>query len=255
MSTLPLHGWSSRSLSPPAGLLHVCHDRRRRRNRSHRRPCELQREENGRDGASSMVSKCSKVAAGEGETEKHRCDDGALMYNPMARVVLAVTLNIRDFPLCADCMSSSVNDPTDDGGDGDRNSDNIKINVNGSEGKSENNPCHGGVLMSMVMHGRRHNYAPIVRVVLAFALTTGDFRLPADATIAAIAAVSGRIVHMVVVAVPPQGEESAVVSEEARTTRAVGVYSCSRPCMAAGMITPPSRGWSWRLPLLPAAVV
>ena len=28
-------------------------------------------------------------------------DDGALMYDPMARVVLAFTLTIRDFPLCA----------------------------------------------------------------------------------------------------------------------------------------------------------
>ena len=93
------------------------------------------------------------------------------MYNPMARVVLAVTLTIRDFPLCADCMGSSVNDPPDDVGDGDRSSDSIKMNVTGGEGKSENHPCHGVLIMSMVMHGRRHDYAPIVRVVLAFALT------------------------------------------------------------------------------------
>ena len=88
-----------------------------------------------------------------------------------------------------------------------------------------------GVLMFMVMHGRRHKYAPIVRVVLAFALTTGDFPLPADTTIVAIAAVAGRIVHMAVVAVPAQGGKSPVVSENARTTRAVGVYSCPRSCM------------------------
>ena len=243
-----MHGWSSRSRSPPAGLLHVRHDHRRRWNRSHHRPCELQREENGRDGASSMVIKYSKDAASEGETERQLCDDGAFMYDPVARVVLAVTLTIRDFPLYANCMGSSVNDPTNDGVDGGGSSDSKKMNVTGGEGKSESNPCHGGVLMSMVMHGRRHEYAPIVRVVLAFALTIGDFRLPTESTIAAIASVAGRIVHMAVLAVPPRGEESPVVSEEARTTRAIGVYSCSRPCIAAGIITPPSRGMSSRSP-------
>ena len=124
-----------------------------------------------------------------------------------------------------------MNDPPDDVGDGDRSSDSIKMNVTGGEGKSENHPCHGVLIMSMVMHGRRHDYAPIVRVVLAFALTTGDFPLPADTTIVAIAAVAGRIVHMAVVAVPAQGGKSPVVSENARTTRAVGVYSCPRSCM------------------------
>ena len=142
-----------------------------------------------------------------------------------------------------------MNDLTDDGGDDGGSSESKNMNVTGGEGKRENNPCHGVLIMSMVMHGRRHEYAPIVRAVLAFALTTGDFPLPADAAKAAIATVAGRIVHMAVVAVPPQGGKSPVVSEKARTIRAIGVYSCSRPCIEAGIITPPSRGMSSRSPL------
>ena len=217
-STLPLHWWVSHSPSPPAGLLHVRHDHRRRWDPSHHRPCELRKEENGRDGASSMIGKYSKVAPSEGEIKKHLCDDGIPMYDPMARVVVAFTITIHDILRFVDCIGSSVNDPNDDGGNAGSSNDSIKRKVTGGEGKSENNPCDGGVLMSMVMHGRRHEYAPVVRVVLAFALTTGDFPLPADATKVAVAAVSGRIVHMAVVAVPVQGGKSPVVSENTRTT-------------------------------------
>ena len=96
-----------------------------------------------RDGASSMVSKYSKVTAGEGETEKHRCDDGTPMYHPTARVVLSFTLTIHGFPLCADSMGSNVNDPADDGGNVGSSSDSIKRNVTGGEGKSETTRAMG----------------------------------------------------------------------------------------------------------------
>ena len=72
------------------------YDRRRWWDRSHHRLCELKKEENVRDGASSMVGIYSKVAAGDGEIKKHLCDDGALMYNPMTRVVVAFTITIHD---------------------------------------------------------------------------------------------------------------------------------------------------------------
>lgn len=46
------------------------------------------------------------------------------------------------------------------------------MNGAGGEGKSENNPCDGDVLMLTVMHGCRHEYTPIPRLVLAIAFTT-----------------------------------------------------------------------------------
>ena len=67
-----------------------------------------------------------------------------------------------------------MNDPTDDGGYGGSSNDSIKRNVTGGEGESDN-PCDGGVLMSIVINSRRHEYVRIARMVLVFPLIADDF--------------------------------------------------------------------------------
>ena len=116
-----------------------------------------------------------------------------------------------------------MKDPTKDGGDGGRSSDSIKRKVVSGKRESENRPWDGGVLISMTMHGRRHEYARIAWVVLAFALTTGDVPLSTDTATTAVAAVAGSIVGMAVVVVSAQRRKSPVLMTNASTTHRSGV--------------------------------